>query len=124
MANYSSTAAPMATCTHCGNIHTGQCPRVKSIEYHKNGKIKRVEYFDMQPAVGVPFIPDPALNPPYKITCTGSVSSSSITLNEGVWKTGTIIDKPSAEWLTFTHGVLARDWASDEDVAAWDGVNG
>lgn len=99
MTNYTSTFVPMSTCKHCGNIHTGQCPRVKAIEYHKNGKVKRVEYFDMQPAMGVPFMPDSAL----------------------MWKTGTTIDKPTAEWLTFTHGVLSRDWLSVEDCEAWDG---
>ena len=127
MGNYSSTYVSMSTCQHCGNVHTGQCPRVKSIEYHKNGKVKRVEYFDMQPAVSVPFVQtEPShLRPPYKITCgsTGS-ASSTITIDNPVWKTGTIVDKPTAEWLTFTYGTLVRDWASAEDVAAWDGVNG
>lgn len=33
-------------CHHCGQWHTGACPRVKSIEYYQNGMIKRVEYFD------------------------------------------------------------------------------
>jgi hypothetical protein len=31
-------------CPHCGNFHTGQCPRIKAIEYHDCGTIRRVEY--------------------------------------------------------------------------------
>lgn len=112
----------MSTCKHCGNIHTGQCPRVKEIEYYKNGKVRRVEYFDMPPAVSVPFAQAPdLLNPPHVITCSSTGSAwSSITIDNPVWKTGTIMDKPTAEWLTFTHGVLSRDWLSVEDCEAWD----
>ena len=37
----------LATCQHCGGIHvTSQCPRVKAIEYHKNGRVKRVEFYE------------------------------------------------------------------------------
>ena len=38
-------------CQHCGMGHTGACPRVKTIEYHQNGTVKRVEYFEPQPLV-------------------------------------------------------------------------
>lgn len=45
------TAAPTSSsyCRWCSNdglqvIHYGPCPRVKSIEYHPNGNIKRVEF--------------------------------------------------------------------------------
>jgi hypothetical protein len=31
-------------CGHCGFIHDGVCPRIKSIEYYENGMIKKVEY--------------------------------------------------------------------------------
>ncbi len=33
-------------CPHCGKWHigTGPCPRIRAIEYHPNGIIKRVEY--------------------------------------------------------------------------------
>lgn len=39
------------SCPHCSGpynqiVHTGPCPRIKSIEYHPNGTIKRVEYRD------------------------------------------------------------------------------
>lgn len=33
-------------CRHCGGSHEGECHRVKAIEYHDNGQIKRVEYHD------------------------------------------------------------------------------
>lgn len=33
-------------CHHCGDIHDGQCPRVKAIEYYECGSIKRIEYHD------------------------------------------------------------------------------
>lgn len=34
------------TCRWCGWAHAGVCPRVKAIEYHPNGEVKRVEFFD------------------------------------------------------------------------------
>jgi len=37
-------------CGHCGLIHGGPCPRVKAIEYHLNGTVKRVEYHDSRPS--------------------------------------------------------------------------
>lgn len=35
-------------CGYCGNHiqHIGVCPRVKAIEYHPNGSVKRVEFHD------------------------------------------------------------------------------
>lgn len=33
-------------CEHCGNWHQGKCPRIKAIEYHENGNVKRVEYHE------------------------------------------------------------------------------
>ncbi len=43
-------------CAYCASSHPGKCPLVKSIEYHENGNVKRVEFFDhdlttVQPAV-------------------------------------------------------------------------
>lgn len=32
-------------CPHCGDHHPGVCPRVKAIEYRRDGSVKRVEYF-------------------------------------------------------------------------------
>lgn len=34
----------MQSCRHCGAYHPGRCPRIKAIEYHKDGSVKRVEY--------------------------------------------------------------------------------
>lgn len=41
-----TTATSIDVCEHCENIHSGVCPRIKAIEYHDNGKTKRVEYHD------------------------------------------------------------------------------
>lgn len=32
-------------CVHCGHYHDGRCPLIKSIEYHSNGNIKKIEYW-------------------------------------------------------------------------------
>ena len=32
-----------AICEYCGTLHAGTCWRVKAIEYHDNGCVKRVE---------------------------------------------------------------------------------
>lgn len=39
-----SSARPLG-CPYCGNMHTdgAMCPRVKAIEYHPDGTVKRVE---------------------------------------------------------------------------------
>lgn len=36
-------------CGHCGGYHIGTCPRVKAVEYHPNGTVKRVEYHEPHP---------------------------------------------------------------------------
>lgn len=36
-------------CGHCGSYHTGACPRVRAIEYHPNGTVKRIEYHEPTP---------------------------------------------------------------------------
>lgn len=33
-------------CQWCGNYHTEVCSKVKKIEYHRNGTIKSVEFFE------------------------------------------------------------------------------
>lgn len=34
-------------CGHCGMYHTDTvCPKIKSIEYFDNGRVKKVEYKD------------------------------------------------------------------------------
>jgi hypothetical protein len=39
-------------CQWCGMIHNGTCPKVAAIEYHPNGAVKRVEFFDASGANG------------------------------------------------------------------------
>lgn len=40
-------------CEWCGVIHlTSKCPQVKAIEYHPNGRVKRVEFHSGKPATG------------------------------------------------------------------------
>ncbi len=39
----------IGTCPHCSGpfnavYHTGACPRIKAIEYHPNGTLKRIEF--------------------------------------------------------------------------------
>ena len=35
------------TCDYCGMIHLfTTCPRIRAIEYHENGAIKRVEFHE------------------------------------------------------------------------------
>lgn len=35
------------TCQWCGLMHGATCPRVKALEYHDNGLLKRVEFHDV-----------------------------------------------------------------------------
>lgn len=67
-------------CHHCGNCHNGRCPRIKVIEYYRDGSVKRVEYFDSaQPlSASTPFVrlePTDPYKAPYVTTC-GSVTIS------------------------------------------------
>ena len=32
-------------CSYCGNIHATICPRIQEIEYHPDGRVKRVVFF-------------------------------------------------------------------------------
>lgn len=47
---FTTTGTP--TCSYCGLLHTGTCPRVKAIEYHDNGLIKRIEFHEPPLTVG------------------------------------------------------------------------
>lgn len=45
-----STIDRAGSCPHCSGpnsvvFHGGPCPRVKAIEYHPTGTVKRVEFF-------------------------------------------------------------------------------
>ena len=59
-----TTTADIETCPHCGGIHNGRCHRIKAIEYHENGTVKRIEYhseprsFDWQDIEPVVMNPD------------------------------------------------------------------
>lgn len=52
----------MEQCKHCGLSHETTCPRIKSIEYHPDGAVKRVEFhpvlpvFDVTPKLGHTYI--------------------------------------------------------------------
>lgn len=44
-----TTAVLSYGCPHCSSssvqvYHSGKCPKVKAIEYHKDGTVKRVEF--------------------------------------------------------------------------------
>ena len=55
----SHTASAVPVCGHCGSSspHQGQCPKIRAIEYHDNGSVKRVEYFTSAELLGLPNIP-------------------------------------------------------------------
>lgn len=36
-------------CEHCGLIHDTTCPRIRAIEYHNDGTVKRIEFHAPQP---------------------------------------------------------------------------
>jgi len=53
----SVTNSPNFTpCIHCGMIHGAICSRIKAIEYHQDGSVKRVEYHEPRPLVSFPNI--------------------------------------------------------------------
>ena len=43
MSGWTSTPA---ICPHCNYGHAGTCPRIRAIEYHPDGTIKRVEFHE------------------------------------------------------------------------------
>ncbi len=55
------------SCRYCGESvsHAGICPRIKAIEYHPDGSIRRVEFLDNQP---FPVVPAGTLLPPWDVT--------------------------------------------------------
>ena len=52
----------MNPCQFCGETHGVRCPSVKAIEYHANGKMKRVEF--MTPMDYRPWPAMPPVSPP------------------------------------------------------------
>ena len=69
-----SSTCVMDACPWCGFLHpTGLvCPRVKVIEYHPDGRIKRVEFWPEQPFVNGAWAPD--INTQVVTGCTGVVN--------------------------------------------------
>ncbi len=73
MSNFTTSGSTtiLPTCPYCNGIHAGVCPRVKAIEYHENGNVKRVEFLTpgdyMAPLHSSPF--DKPL-PPVTVTTT------------------------------------------------------
>lgn len=51
LGNQTVPCPQVAECGHCGQWHVvgGICPRVKAIDYHPDGAVKRVEYHDAAP---------------------------------------------------------------------------
>ena len=46
---YGAALSLPGACPHCSSpfqavMHAGPCPRIKAIEYHPNGAVKRIEY--------------------------------------------------------------------------------
>lgn len=48
-----TTASPVRNCPHCGIYHQTTCPRIRAIEYHQDGTIKRVEFHAPQPVTAI-----------------------------------------------------------------------
>jgi hypothetical protein len=70
---YTSTPG---VCEHCGFGHLGTCPRIKAIEYHPDGTVKRIEF---HPAVlQLESVANPGLirvpDAPSSVSGTGHIS--------------------------------------------------
>ena len=63
MSGYTSTPA---ICPHCNYGHVGTCPRIKAIEYHPDGTVKRIEFHEPQPITGVSLGNHPDVNPTFR----------------------------------------------------------
>lgn len=57
-------------CPHCGLVHETTCPRIKSIEYYKDGSIKKIE-FHLPTPLGSSQSPPLPLPKPNDYGCTG-----------------------------------------------------
>lgn len=40
-----TTVFAQQACQHCGGVHSRKCPAVAEVEFHADGKVKRVAYF-------------------------------------------------------------------------------
>lgn len=45
VAGIKTTPFEQQKCQHCGGLHVRNCPRVKEVEYHADGSVKRVSYW-------------------------------------------------------------------------------
>lgn len=114
----STSTANLNTCEWCGCIHSGKCPQVKAIQYHKDGTVKRVEFFApndyVAPVVVKPFEPSQprvgvTLTPFRWDTGTAGTSaipisgiSASISNTEGANTTGSGADMNSPYFAGYT----------------------
>jgi hypothetical protein len=44
-------------CSHCGSVHVGKCPFIRAVEFYKDGKIRRIEYWSLHEMLA--FTPSP-----------------------------------------------------------------
>jgi len=44
MTPHETTAFEQSACQHCGGLHARNCPAVEEVEYHTDGKVKRVRF--------------------------------------------------------------------------------
>lgn len=51
MTLHAEGSCPYCSSTYQPVVHTGPCPRVKSIEYHPNGSVKKVEFIEDKPQI-------------------------------------------------------------------------
>ena len=60
MAFLSSATLSLNSCPWCGFLHISgdMCPRVKAIEYHPDGRVKRIEFWPEQPFISGAWAPD------------------------------------------------------------------
>lgn len=52
VSDYTVPNTNQCPCQWCGMYHGPKCPSVAAIEYHENGQVKRVEFFDATGANG------------------------------------------------------------------------
>ena len=64
--NIGSSSSSSPKCLHCGLIHETTCPKIKAIEYHENGIIKRVEFFSATENY-IPYTPMPVPSEPWPV---------------------------------------------------------
>ena len=67
MGSSTTTTVTIQTCPYCGLSHTNVCWKIQEIEYHPDGSVKRVRFYDYaSPVQYIPYIPP---NLPWQVTC-------------------------------------------------------